>query len=158
MKAIKWSLFVWSVFTLLAFSSCADDMQSIDLSHITFDGVSVGDRFNRINTGNYTVSTRYPEDENTYNYEEWRISVDRGIITKITASFGAIHISVNGREDCDNIADIVRVLGEEYHASDYDAEQGLMQLRYRDKMHGIQCRFVFDKNTDLLVWGIAEKS
>ena len=126
---------MWIVFTLLALSSCADDMQSIDLSHITFDGISVGDCFNRVETGNYGINP---------------LSGKR--------KYEAIDIAVNGKEDCDSIADIVRVLGTEYHSSDYDAEQGLMQLRYRDKTHGIQCRFVFNRNTDLLVWGIAEKS
>lgn len=56
------------------------------------------------------------------------------------------------------MADIIDILGKEYHSSYYDEEQGLMQLRYRDKRHGIQCMFVYDRRTDLLVWGIAEKS
>lgn len=79
MKEIRFALII---IVLFALSSCAGDMQSIDLSHITFDGVSVGDSFCQIDTGKYTVSTRYPEADNAYNYEEWRITVDGGIIPK----------------------------------------------------------------------------
>ena len=154
MKKIFLSLFV--VLTMLALSACANDIQSTDLSRIMFDRVSVGDAFEQIKTDKYTLSTRYPEDDNTYNYEEWRVSVDGDIIAKITASFETITISVNGRENCRSIDDIISILGKNYDSYWYDKEQGLMQIEYWDKENKMQCIFVYDKNSSELVLGIMQ--
>lgn len=103
-----------------------------------------------------TLSARYPDVDNTYNYEEWRISVDNDIITEITASFELVNISVNGKENCSSVDDIINILGKGYNSSWYDKEQGLMQIRYSDEESGIQCKFVYDKNSNNLVWAIVQ--
>lgn len=153
---MKKLLVVLFVLTALSLSACGNEVQSVDLSQIVFDGVSIGDTFEQIETDKYTVSTRYPESDNTYNYEEWRISVDNGAITEIIASFGQVSISINGKEDCNSVDDVITVLGENYNSSWYDKEQSLMQIQYFDKENGIQCVFVYDKNSNKLVWGIMQ--
>ena len=155
---MKKLLVVLFVLTALSLSACGNEVQSVDLSQIVFDGVSIGDTFEQIETDKYTVSTRYPESDNTYNYEEWRISVDNDAITEIIASFGQVSISINGKEDCSSVDDIINILGENYNSSWYDKEQSLMQIQYFDKENGIQCVFVYDKNSNKLVWGIMQVS
>ena len=153
MKKIWVALFALTVLTL---SACSNEVQSVDLSQITFDGVFIGDTFEQIETEKYTISTRYPESDNTYNYEEWRISVDNDAITKIIASFGQVSISINGKEDCSSVDDIINILGENYNSSWYDKEQSLMQIQYSDKENAVRCIFVYDKNSNNLVWGIMQ--
>lgn len=151
---MKRLLFALSILTMFVLSACGSNIQSVDLSQIFFDGVSIGDSFEQIETDNYTPTTRYPEDDNTYSYEEWRIFVTDDTITEIIASFGQINILINGKEDCTSVNDIVSVLGENYNSSWYDKEQSLMQMQYSDKSNKIQCIFVYDKNSNNLIWGI----
>lgn len=138
---------------VLALSSCGNNVQSVDLSQVTFEGVSVGGSFGLIDTDKYTVKQNASSDY-TYNYEEWRISVDNGVITEIMASFGQVYISINGKEDCRSVDNIIAILGESYNSSWYDREQSLRQIQYFDEENGIQCTFVYDKNSSNLVWGI----
>ena len=141
--------------TILALSSCGSKVPSVDLSKVTFDGISVGDNFERIDTDKYTVKQNASTDY-TYNYEEWRISVDNGAITEIMASFGQVSISINGKEDCSSVDDIIAVLGENHRSSWYDREQSLRQIQYFDKENGLRGTFVYDKNSNKLVWGIMQ--
>ena len=140
---------------VLVLSTCTKNIQSADLSHITFNGVSIGDNFEQINTDEYTVKQNV-SNHYAYNFEEWRISIDNGIITDIMASFGQASISINGKENCGSIDEIIAILGEKYNSSWYDREQSLMQIQYSDKDNGIRCAFVYDKNSDNLVWGIMQ--
>ena len=146
----------WIIMTLLLIISlcaCHKNIQSADLSHITFDGVSIGDRFDQVERSRYTVKSNV-SDAYTYNYEEWRLSVEDGIITEIMASFGQICISVNGSENCRSIDDITKILGENHDWSWYDREQGLRQLQYVDEENGLQCSFAYAGNSKELVWVI----
>ena len=138
---------------LLALTACENDVPSADLSRIAFDGVSVGDPLELLETDRYTVKENL-SNQYTYNYEECRISAEGGIITGIMASFGQVTVSVNGTEDCRTANDIIGVLGENYRSSWYDREQSLMQIQYSDTEHGLECAFVYDKNANSLVWGI----
>lgn len=153
MKKILFSLFL---LPMLALSSCTNDIQSIDLSQITFDGISIGDDFEQIETDKYTPKDNASGSYN-HNYEELRFSVDNGSIIEILASFNQVSISINGKEDCHSVDDIINTLGEDYNSSWYDKEQSLMQIRYSDKENGLQCVFVYDKNSNNLVWGIMQE-
>ena len=141
--------------TILALSSCGSNVPSVDLSKVTFDGISVGDNFEQIDTDKYTVKQNASTDY-TYNYEEWRISVDDSTITEMMASFGQVSISINGNEYCGSVDDIIAVLGENYRSSWYDREQSLRQIQYFDKENGLRGTFVYDKNSNKLVWGIMQ--
>lgn len=152
---MKKLLVVLLVLIMLVLSACGSNVQSIDLSRITFDDVSIGDNFDQIETDKYIAKTNL-STQYTYNYEEWRISVDQSVITEIMASFGQINISVNGKEDCRVAADIIDTLGEDYNSSWYDKEQSLMQLQYFDQENRLQCSFVYDKNSNRLVWVIMQ--
>lgn len=140
---------------MLILSACGSNVPSVDLSRITFDDVSIGDNFDQIETDKYITKTNL-STQYTYNYEEWRISVDQSVITEIMASFGQINISVNGKEDCRVADDIIDTLGEDYNSSWYDKEQSLMHLQYFDKENRLQCSFVYDKNSNRLVWVIMQ--
>ena len=142
------------ILTMLTLSACGSNIQSTDLTNITFDGVSVGNSFEQVETDKYTPTTRYPESDNTYNYEEWRVSVTDNMITEITASFEQISISVDGKEGCHSVDDVINILGDSYNSSWYDKEQSLMQIQYSDIKNGLQCVFVYDKNSGGLIWGI----
>ena len=122
---------------------------------MTFDGVSVGDSFGQIETEKYTVKSNVPS-QYTYNYEEWRLSVEDSTITAIMASFGQVSISINGNEDCSSVDNVINVLGDNFSSTWYDKEQGLMQLQYLDQENGIQCAFVYNKYSNDLVWGIVK--
>ena len=141
--------------TILALSSCANTAQSVDLTQVTFEGVSVGDNFDQIDTEKYTVKQNASNDY-THNFEEWRISVDDNKIIQIMASFGQVRISINGCKEFHSVDDIIAVLGENYHSSWYDREQSLKQVQYFDEENEIQCTFVYDKNSSNLVWGIVK--
>lgn len=140
-------------------SACANrsSVQSVNLSGITFDGISTGSELDRIDLEKYTVKTN-ASDQYGYNFEELSFSVDNGLVTEIKASFGALSISINGKEDCASIDDVTGVLGESYQSSWYDREQGLIQVQYFDKENGIQCAFIYDKNGKNLVWGIIQEN
>lgn len=141
------------ILTILALSACSNNVQSVDLSQITFDGVSVGNNFEQIEAEKYTPKSNV-SNQYDYNYEEWRLSVENSTITEIMASFGQVSISINGKEDCSSIDDIINTLGENYNSSWYDKEQSLMQVQYFDNENGFQCSFVYNKNSNSLVWGI----
>ena len=155
MKKVLTALFV---LTMLLFAACGNDVPSVDLSQITFDGVTVGDDFNKIETEKYTPSDRYPESENLYAFEEWRVRVDGDLITEITASYPLIDISVNGKKDCFALEDVTNILGDGYVSSWYDREQSLMQIEYADKENALKCAFVYDKNGGNLVFAIMQKT
>lgn len=144
------------ILTVLALSACNNKVQSVDLSQITFDGISIGDNFEQVETEKYTVksnvSTQY-----THNYEEWRLSVADGTITGIMASYGQVSISINGKEDWNSVGDVTNILGENYNSSWYDREQGLMQIQYFDEENEIQCAFVYGRNSNNLVWVIMQR-
>ena len=145
------------VFVILLFSACGGNILSVDLSQITFDGVSVGDSLEALDSNRYTVKENV-SDRYTYNFEECRVSAEGGIITEIMATFGEMTISINGKEDYRTADDIIQVLGDNNCSSWYDREQSLMQIQYRDEEHGLECAFVYDKNGNSLVWGILKKS
>ena len=142
--------------TMLSFSSCANKAQSVDLSQVSFEGLTIGDNLGQIDLDKYTEKHNV-SDHYTYNFEEWRISVGNSAITEMMASFDQVSISVNGKEDCYTVDDIIDALGTSYRSSWYDREQSLMQLQYFDKEKGIQCSFIYDKNSNSLVWGIMQK-
>ena len=111
-------------------SACSSNVQSTDLSKVKIDGISIGDSFDQVKTEKYTVKTNV-SNHYTYNYEEWRLSVKDGIIIDILASFDQISVSINGKENCSTVDDIIKALGNNYNSSWYDKEQGLMQIQYR---------------------------
>ena len=143
--------------SLLALSACGNDVPSVDLSQIAFDGVTAGDPLELLDTDRYTVKENV-SDRYTYNYEECRISADDGVITEIMATFGKMIISINEIEDFRTVDDIIGVLGENYRSSWYDREQSLMQVQYSDREHCLECAFVYDKSGNALVWGIMKKN
>ena len=154
-KRFETCLVILLLFTPLILSSCSSDIPSVDLSRITFGGVSVGDRFEQMKAAQYTEKTNASTHYN-YNYEELSFSVDNEIISEIMASFGLANISVNGKMNCRSVDDIIAVLGKNYRSSWYDKEQSLMQIQYFDRENGLECAFVYDKNGGNLVWGIME--
>ena len=145
------------LFLAAVFAACGSNVLSTNLSQITFDSVTVGDSLGQLDTSRYTVKENV-SDRYTYNYEECRVSEQNGIITEIMATFGAMTVSINGTEDCHTVDDIIGVLGENYHSSWYDREQSLMQIRYSDRDHGLECAFVYNKNSSSLVWAIMKNS
>ena len=145
------------LFLATVFAACDSNVLSTNLSQITFDSVTVGDSLKQLDTSRYTVKENV-SDRYTYNYEECRVSEQNGIITELMATFGAMTVSINGTEDCHTVDDIIGVLGENYHSSWYDREQSLMQIRYSDRDHGLECAFVYNKNSSSLVWAIMKNS
>ena len=142
---------------VFVFSACGTDIQSVDLSQITFDGVAVGDSIDQVETEKYTEKSNVKNDF-TYNFEEWSLLAKDGTITEIKASFGEVTVSINETENCTSVDDITSALGENCKSSWYDKEQGLMQLEYSDKENGLKCSFVYDKNGNNIVWGIMQKN
>ena len=143
--------------TFLPLSACSSDVPSTDLSQVAFDGITVGDPLELLETDRYTVKENV-SDRYTYNFEECRVSEKNGIITELMATFGAMTVSINGTEDCHTVDDIIGVLGENYHSSWYDREQSLMQIQYSDREHRLECAFVYNKNSNSLVWAIMKNS
>ena len=155
-KLIGLAMLIALTITMLSGCGNSRTVQSVDLSRITFDGVSVGSSFEQVDPANYTIKTNV-SNQYTYNFEEWSLSVDDGIITEIMASFGLVNISVNGKEGCYSIDDLTDILGERNKSSWFDKEQGLMQVQYFDPENELQCSFVYDKNGKNLVWGIMQE-
>ena len=141
MKKLVFLLVVLSLVLLPAFIKSNNDIPSVD----------------SVSVDNYTPSTRFPENEGTYNYEEVRIETDDDIITKITATISSISISVNGDNTCTTYDEVMSLLGKDGSISWYDREQNLRQAQYADDKSGVICSFVYNDSNNQLVWLVLEK-
>lgn len=140
------------------FSACGQNISSVPLTEITLDGVVIGDNFENISTDKYTLSDRFPEQENTVNYEEWRITIKDGIITKIDADFEDITISINSYEECQTVDDVIAILGNSYISKWYDKEQKLRKIVYIDNENLLQAAIVYNSSDKQLVRVILERA
>lgn len=142
-------------------SACGhSNNHSTDLSLLRLDGITVGDNIEQIDKSKYAVSDRFPSDENTISYEEWRITVDAdGSIEKIQASvYSEITLTI-GETICSTSKDVIDILGTNYEASTYDREQRLESIVYNDRSNNLQATFVFSSIEDCrLVFVTIEKS
>jgi len=137
-------------------TACAGNGQ-VDLTNITCDGIQLGDSIENVAVEGYTLSDRFPEEDNTINFEEWRITTDNeNVITRIYANFSSIEIAVNSQIYRDMIDDIIIALGDHHSTDWYDREQQLKQAVYIDHDNHIQATFVYDNHSNQLVWVILE--
>ena len=128
-----------------------------DLSQITFDGKTIGDTLEQTELAKYTPKTNLPSGY-SHNYEEWRLTIADDKITEIMATFGEIEISINGKTNFTTIDDIISDLGWNYQSSWYDREQGLEQIEYTDEDNHLRAAFIYNKNSNQLVWLIYRRS
>jgi hypothetical protein len=85
-------LFLTLTLISILLSACTSG-STVDLTNITCDGIKLGDNIEDVLVDNYTLSDRFPERDNTINFEEWKITTDdEGIITKIHANVSDIKI------------------------------------------------------------------
>ena len=157
MKKLVFLLVVLSLVLLPACIKSNNDIPSVDLSQVEVNGIQIGDSMDSVSVDNYTPSTRFPENEGTYNYEEVRIETDDHIITKITATISSISISVNGDNTCTTYDEVMSLLGKDGSISWYDREQNLRQAQYADDKSGVICSFVYNDSNNQLVWLVLEK-
>lgn len=140
------------------FSACGQNISSVPLTGITLDGVVIGDNFENISTEKYTLSDRFPEQENTVNYEEWRITIEEGMIAKIDADFEDITVSINSYEECRTVDDVIAILGDSYISKWYDKEQKLRKIVYIDSENLLQATIVYNSSNKQLVRVLLERT
>lgn len=130
----------------------------VDLTNITCDGISLGEKVEDIDVYNYTLSHRFPKKENTITFEEWRITTDTddNSVKRIFANFSSIEVSVNSKIYNGKVDDIITALGNSYTTDWYDREQRLKQVVYIDHDNRIQATFVYDNRSNHLVWTILQ--
>ncbi len=158
-KALPMALLLFATISI-SFSACGHFVESnADLSLLRLDGVAVGDSISVIDASKYTVSNRFPDSENTVNYEEWRITTDTdGLIERIQASvYDEITLTI-GKDYCSASKDVIDKLGGQYESSIYDKEQQLEAIIYRDGVNHLQATFVFSAADDCLVFVIFEST
>ena len=67
MKKLVFLLVVLSLVLLPACIKSNNDIPSVDLSQVEVNGIQIGDSMDSVSVDNYTPSTRFPENEGTYN-------------------------------------------------------------------------------------------
>lgn len=150
-------IFLFLFFILITNLSACSDIPSTSLDGITFDGVIIGADLEEVSIDNYTLTDRFPEQDNTINYEEWKITTNEdGKIVKIHANFSDIKIQINGNGDNQTIDDVIELLGENYTSGWYDADQQLKEVMYIDKNNLLQGMFIYSAIDKKLVWLIME--
>lgn len=140
-----------------ALSACGTGLKgTTDLSAIKVDGVSIGDMIAAVDLEKYTPSTRFPEKDGTYNFEELRLETVNGVIVKLTAVLADTLVTVNGKELSSQSGNIIALLGNDVKISEYDREQHLRQMRYEDGQNRLACDIIYDA-AGQLVWLILEQ-
>ena len=148
-NCFKFSILVL-VLTMLM-TGCSERLKTTDLSSISLDGLSVGDKIDDDILASYTQSERY-SGSYKYKFEEVIIDTnDSGKVTYLFARFDEnyIDIKVSG-ENPKTTEDVKRILGENYQDKDYDREQKLRELVYVDNDKGVKAEFVYSSEQSLL--------
>ena len=142
----------------IALSACGSQLKgTTNLSIIEIDGFHIGDKVTDFDLEKYTPSTRFPDAEGTYNFEELRIETIDDKLTKITANLGEIAITISGQNCPMNIKDVQSLLGSDVKDTWYDREQHLRQVQYKDNQNKLVCNFVYENGDQQIVWVILEK-
>ena len=140
------------VLTMLM-AGCGERLKTTDLSSISLDGLSVGDKIDDDILTTYTQSERYSGNYK-YKFEEIIIDTnDSEEVTYLSARFDEnyIDIKVNG-ESPKRTEDVKRILGENYQDKDYDREQKLREFVYVDNDKGVKAEFVYSSWDQSLKW------
>ena len=148
-NCFKFSVLVLALITLMA--GCGERVKTTDLSKISLDGLSVGDKIDDDILTSYTQSERYSGNYK-YKFEEMIIDTnDDEEVTYLFARFDEsyIDIKING-ENPKRTEDVKRILGENYQDKYYDREQQLRELVYVDNDRGIKAKFVYSSEQSLL--------
>ena len=136
---------------ILLMTGCSERLKTTDLSSISLDGLSVGDKIDDDIQTSYTQSERY---SGSYKYKFEEIIIDTNDSYEVTYLFARfdenyIDIKVNG-ENPKTTEDVKRILGENYQDKDYDREQKLRELVYVDNNKGVKAEFVYSSEQSLL--------
>ena len=147
------SCFKFSVLALvltMLMAGCSERLKTTDLSSISLDGLSVGDKIDDDILTSYTQSESY---SGNYKYKFEEIIIDTNDSEEVTYLFARfdenyIDIKVNG-ENPKRTEDVKRILGANYQDKDYDREQKLRELVYVDNDKGVKAEFVYSSNQSL---------
>ena len=147
-NCIKFSVLALVLTVLMA--GCGEGLKTTDLSSISLDGLSVGDKIDDDILTSYTQSERY---SGNYKYKFEEIIIDTNDSEEVTYLFARfdenyIDIKVNG-ENPKRTEDVKRILGENYQDKDYDREQKLRELVYVDNDKGVKAEFVYSSEQSL---------
>ena len=144
----KFSVLVLVLTVLMA--GCCERLKTTDLSSISLDGLSVGDKIDDDILTSYTQSER---NSGSYKYKFEEIIIDTNDSDEVTYLFARfdenyIDIKVNG-ENPKTTEDVKNILGENYQDKDYDREQKLRELVYVDNDKGVKAEFVYSSEQSL---------
>ncbi len=148
-NCFKFSVLVLVLIMLMA--GCSERLKTTDLSNISLDSLSVGDKIDDDILTSYTQSERY---SGSYKYKFEEIIIDTNDSDEVTYLFARfdenyIDIKVNG-ENPKTTEDVKRILGENYQDKDYDREQKLREFVYVDNDRGVKAEFVYSSDQSLL--------
>ena len=149
MFIVKKNCFKFSVLVLVL-TVLIERLKTTDLSSISLDGLSVGDKIDDDILTSYTQSER---NSGSYKYKFEEIIIDTNDSDEVTYLFArfdenSIDIKVNG-ENPKTTEDVKRILGENYQDKDYDREQKLRELVYVDIDKGVKAKFVYSSEQSL---------
>ena len=154
-SCFKFSVLVLMLIMLMA--GCSERIKTTDLSSISLDGLSVGDKIDDDILTSYTQSENY---SGNYKYKFEEIIIDTDDSEEVTYLFARfdendIDIKVNG-ENPKRTEDIKRILGADYQDKDYDREQHLRELVYVDNDKNVKAEFVYSSDQSLC-WIVLSK-
>lgn len=134
-------------------------LRSTDLTKIKMDNISIDEDISNVDLSKYITDEKLDASTYNYNFDTLRLNVNsNGKINKIFINHSKHNLlNINGNSEFNNIYDIRNALGRYYKNLVFNKKQGLSCYRYIDKNSKIIARFVYDVNSNNLVYSIIEK-
>jgi len=143
------------------------NLPSTDLSYVNIDGIVLGTPIIDVDLAKYTaeVPGRFEQKGNTYYFRELHIETDsNGVVQKIKGNtYGYIDgravtsFSINGTDNISTTNEVVELLGQNHNDYWFDREQKLKAYTFYDDDSKIYASFVYDYNSNGLVWFILSR-
>lgn len=156
MKKVYLAIISMSLLLLVACTS----VESTDLNNIKIDNISLGKSINKLDLSKYEAKDM-KDSEYNYEFKELQIKTNaNNDVDKICLeAFEHNFLSIDGKNDFENIEQITDILGSNYKEYWYDNGQGLRSHEYIDKENSIKANFVYietSNHQNKLNWVILE--
>lgn len=134
--------------------------RSTDLSKIKIDNISLGENISNVDLSKYIADETLDTSTYNYNFDTLRLNVDsNGKINKIFINHSKHNLlNINDTSEFNSIYDIRDVLGRYYKDLIFDKQQGLNFYKYVDKDSKIIAKFVYNVDSNDLIYSIIEKT
>lgn len=134
--------------TALVFNKQNSEIVSdVNLKNLKIDNISIGSNVEDINLSNYKM-TSWRFNDYDYNFNNIAIKHDKnGNIIKIHGKLPEVDIIYEFK----NIKDVINYFDSDYKELDYDREQGIKVIKYKDSKNSLGVEFMYSSYDDELV-------